>query len=247
MACPEWWRRSPCERPCHRRSRCRSAAGRSWRVPRARRRTEAATNQVRRREAETADASDSPRFWRDTPTRQGRGRPQAARQNARTARAGSRLRESHLTWTTSVLNERTAPKQSPPFRNRLARSTPRRFLALIFVAACARIPATGRPARTRRRTGKRMQRSMAATVCAALVLGMASACAQPSDADFYKGNKIRVLVGTTPGAGYDLIARLVAAHLGKHIPGNPSLVVEYMPGAGSLTMSNYLYNRAARD
>ena len=66
-------------------------------------------------------------------------------------------------------------------------------------------------------------------------------------ADFYKGNKIRVIVGTTPGAGYDLIARLVAAHMGKHIPGNPSLVAENMPGAGSLTMTNYLYNRAARD
>ena len=70
---------------------------------------------------------------------------------------------------------------------------------------------------------------------------------QPSDADFYKNNKIRVLVGTAPGAGYDLIARLVSAHLGKHVPGNPVLVVEYMPGAGSLAMANYLYNRAARD
>ena len=92
-----------------------------------------------------------------------------------------------------------------------------------------------------------MKRSMGAIVCAALVMTTFSALADPSDAEFYKGNKIRVLVGTTPGAGYDLIARLLAAHLGKHVPGNPSLVVEYMPGAGSLTMANYLYNRAARD
>jgi tripartite-type tricarboxylate transporter receptor subunit TctC len=79
-------------------------------------------------------------------------------------------------------------------------------------------------------------------------LGIASSI--PADAsvtDFYKGNKIRILIGTTPGAGYDLMARLVAAYMGKHIPGTPSVVAENMPGAGSLTMTNYLYNRGARD
>lgn len=66
-------------------------------------------------------------------------------------------------------------------------------------------------------------------------------------AEFYRGNKLRLLVGTTPGAGYDLIARLLAAHMGKFIPGNPGVIVENMPGAGSLTMMNYLYGRAPRD
>jgi tripartite-type tricarboxylate transporter receptor subunit TctC len=66
-------------------------------------------------------------------------------------------------------------------------------------------------------------------------------------AEFFRGNKIRLLIGTTPGAGYDLIGRLVAAHLGKHLLGNPIIIVENMPGAGSLTMVNHLYNRAARD
>jgi tripartite-type tricarboxylate transporter receptor subunit TctC len=71
--------------------------------------------------------------------------------------------------------------------------------------------------------------------------------AAPAVEEFFRGKTIRVLVGTTPGAGYDLIARLLALHLGRALPGNPSLVVENMPGAGSLVMMNYLYNRAPRD
>lgn len=63
----------------------------------------------------------------------------------------------------------------------------------------------------------------------------------------FKGRSIRLLVGTTPGAGYDLIARLLAPALARLIPGNPTVVVENMPGAGSLVMMNYLYNRAPRD
>jgi tripartite-type tricarboxylate transporter receptor subunit TctC len=68
-----------------------------------------------------------------------------------------------------------------------------------------------------------------------------------SEEALFKGRSIRLLVGTTPGAGYDLIARLLAPALARLIPGNPSVVVENMPGAGSLVMMNYLYNRAPRD
>jgi tripartite-type tricarboxylate transporter receptor subunit TctC len=68
-----------------------------------------------------------------------------------------------------------------------------------------------------------------------------------SEESLFKGRSIRLLVGTTPGAGYDLIARLLAPALSRLIPGNPSVVVENMPGAGSLVMMNYLYNRASRD
>lgn len=64
---------------------------------------------------------------------------------------------------------------------------------------------------------------------------------------YFKGRSIRLLIGTTPGAGYDLIGRLLAPALSRHIPGNPAVVVENMPGAGSLVMMNYLYNRAPRD
>jgi tripartite-type tricarboxylate transporter receptor subunit TctC len=89
-----------------------------------------------------------------------------------------------------------------------------------------------------------VQVSAAATTAAA-VTGLARTASAVED--FFRGKSVRVLVGTTPGAGYDLIARLLAQNLGRMIPGNPSLVVENMPGAGSLTMMNYLYNRAPRD
>jgi tripartite-type tricarboxylate transporter receptor subunit TctC len=87
---------------------------------------------------------------------------------------------------------------------------------------------------------------------AALVCGTAASVprqsrGQSAAESFFRGKSIRLLVGTTPGAGYDLVARLLAAHMGGHIPGNPAFVVENMAGAGSLAMMNYLYNRAPRD
>ncbi len=66
-------------------------------------------------------------------------------------------------------------------------------------------------------------------------------------ATFYKGKTIRMLVGTAPGSGVDLIGRLVARHLHDHIPGEPAVVVQNMPGAGSLQMANYIFNTAPRD
>jgi tripartite-type tricarboxylate transporter receptor subunit TctC len=66
-------------------------------------------------------------------------------------------------------------------------------------------------------------------------------------ADFYKGRTITLIVGYGPGGGYDLFARLMARHLGRHIPGNPTIVVQNMPGAGSLRATNYLYAVAPRD
>jgi len=66
-------------------------------------------------------------------------------------------------------------------------------------------------------------------------------------ADFYRGKQINLVVGYGPGGGYDVYARLVGRHLGRHIPGQPAVVVQNMPGAGSLRAVNYLYNVAARD
>jgi tripartite-type tricarboxylate transporter receptor subunit TctC len=57
-------------------------------------------------------------------------------------------------------------------------------------------------------------------------------------ASFYQGKTVRVMVGTTPGGGFDLWARVVARHIGKHIPGNPTVMVENIPGAGHLIMTN---------
>ena len=66
-------------------------------------------------------------------------------------------------------------------------------------------------------------------------------------ADFYHNKTLTLLVGYTAGGGYDLYARALARHMTRHIPGNPAIVVQDMPGAGSLTMANYLFNVAPRD
>jgi tripartite-type tricarboxylate transporter receptor subunit TctC len=85
----------------------------------------------------------------------------------------------------------------------------------------------------------------AATLFAGLML-MPHACAD-AVADFYKGRTINLIVGYGPGGGYDLFARLLARHLGRHVPGNPTVVVQNMPGAGSLRAANYLYAVAPND
>jgi tripartite-type tricarboxylate transporter receptor subunit TctC len=65
--------------------------------------------------------------------------------------------------------------------------------------------------------------------------------------EFYKGQTIRFVVGFAAGGGYDLSARIVGRHIGKHIPGNPTIVVENMTGAGSLIAANYTFNSAKPD
>ncbi|MEE8472108.1 MAG: tripartite tricarboxylate transporter substrate-binding protein, partial [Dehalococcoidia bacterium] len=64
---------------------------------------------------------------------------------------------------------------------------------------------------------------------------------------FYEGKTITIVVGFGPGGGYDAYARLVARHLGKYIPGNPSVIVQNRPGAGSMTAANFIYNKAKPD
>ena len=82
-----------------------------------------------------------------------------------------------------------------------------------------------------------------------LGLGMTLAGAASADpiADFYRGKTVNVLIGVGVGGEYDIQARLVARHIGKHIPGNPTVVPQNMTGAGGLRMINYLYNVAAKD
>jgi tripartite-type tricarboxylate transporter receptor subunit TctC len=65
--------------------------------------------------------------------------------------------------------------------------------------------------------------------------------------DFYRGKTIRLIVGFSPGGGFDTYSRLIARHLADHTPGNPTVVVENMPGAGSLVAANWLYNVAPKD
>jgi tripartite-type tricarboxylate transporter receptor subunit TctC len=78
-----------------------------------------------------------------------------------------------------------------------------------------------------------------------LVLSFVAGCsvpaaAQQSVADFYKGKTIRIVVGISVGSGYDVTARALQRHWGKHIPGNPTVIVQNQPGAGSMTMVNQL-------
>src|SRR6476469_8814115 len=74
-----------------------------------------------------------------------------------------------------------------------------------------------------------------------IVFASLPARAQDDAAAFYKGKTVRLIVGIGVGSGYDINARLVARHIGKHIPGNPTLIVQNQPGAGSLTMTNQMY------
>jgi tripartite-type tricarboxylate transporter receptor subunit TctC len=83
-------------------------------------------------------------------------------------------------------------------------------------------------------------------VLAALVLPPAVPVVA-ADADFYAGKNVQVVVGFSSGGGYDIYARTLARHMGRYIPGNPRLVPQTMPGAGSLRAANYLYNVAPKD
>ena len=64
---------------------------------------------------------------------------------------------------------------------------------------------------------------------------------------FYQGKTIRIVIGSSTGGGYDLWARVLARHYGKYIPGNPTILVQNMPGAASIVATNYLYNVAKPD
>jgi tripartite-type tricarboxylate transporter receptor subunit TctC len=64
---------------------------------------------------------------------------------------------------------------------------------------------------------------------------------------FYAGKTLRIVVGLAPGGGFDTYARAIGRHLGKHIPGNPTVIVDNMPGAGSIVLTNHLYKVAKPD
>lgn len=88
-------------------------------------------------------------------------------------------------------------------------------------------------------------RIVMAGICLAMSLAQ-QALAEPV-ADFYRDKPLTIVVGVSPGGGYDLYARLLARHLGRHLPGSPAIVVQNMPGAGSLKSALYLGNVAPRD
>lgn len=86
----------------------------------------------------------------------------------------------------------------------------------------------------------------------ALLLAFSALCASPalaedSVASFYRGKTVTIIAASSPGGGYDLYARLIARVLGKHIPGNPAVVVANMPGAASNVAAAHIYNVAPKD
>lgn len=91
-------------------------------------------------------------------------------------------------------------------------------------------------------------RSGARALCAAAVLlAIADPAAAQGPGEFYKGRTVTVVVGYPPGGSYDLLARALARHMGRHIPGTPAMIVQNMPGAGSKIATQHLYNVAAQD
>ena len=89
---------------------------------------------------------------------------------------------------------------------------------------------------------RRLLLTVTATLC--LIVVARPAVAQEP---FYKGKTIRLIVGLAPGGGFDTYSRVIARHMGKHIPGNPTTVVDNMPGAASLLAANYVYKAARPD
>src|SRR4051812_36233317 len=81
----------------------------------------------------------------------------------------------------------------------------------------------------------------------ALTAAIDSAVAQEDVANFYRGKTVRIVVGVAVGSGYDLNARVLARAIAARIPGNPTVIVQNQPGAGSLTMTNALYNNGPFD
>src|SRR5262245_50462850 len=86
--------------------------------------------------------------------------------------------------------------------------------------------------------------ALSATVVAVTLLSGG----RPTDAQsFYEGKTLRIIVGLAPGGGFDTYARVIARHVGRHVPGNPTVVVENMTGAGSLIAANHVYRVAKPD
>jgi tripartite-type tricarboxylate transporter receptor subunit TctC len=104
--------------------------------------------------------------------------------------------------------------------------------------------ANGRQGRKKDMATHLLMRGAVAAVLASLSLSPAIA---QGGSDFYKDKTVDVYVGYSAGGGYDVYARILARHIGRHIPGNPTVLTKNMPGAGSLTLANWLYNVGPKD
>ena len=92
-----------------------------------------------------------------------------------------------------------------------------------------------------------MSQNLLAAALAGMIATLPLAAKAQSAADFYKGRTVTMMIGSAPGGGYDAMGRAVSRHIGKHIPGNPVVVVQNMSGAGGIIPTNYLFKMAAKD
>jgi len=90
-----------------------------------------------------------------------------------------------------------------------------------------------------------MRRHIAGAAC--ILLASIPAARADAVADFFRGKQLRMIVGSAVGGGYDLYARALARELGKHIPGEPSIIVQNQPGAAGMVMVNQIYNQGPHD
>lgn len=112
------------------------------------------------------------------------------------------------------------------------------------VEAPAKSPVAGVPAASQ---ATPVQAREASPVPASAASPVPAAASNPEVESFFRGRTIRVVVGNAAGGGFDNTARMVARHLGSHIPGSPQVIVENMPGGGGLVAANFLYNTAPKD
>src|SRR3954470_11616327 len=90
-------------------------------------------------------------------------------------------------------------------------------------------------------------RSIAVAILALLLGAADPAQAQDAVADFYRGKTVILQIGSEAGGGYDQVGRLVARHIGRYMPGQPTVIVQNVPGAGGLQLLNQLYSVAPKD
>src|SRR5262249_13020688 len=83
--------------------------------------------------------------------------------------------------------------------------------------------------------------------CLALALALAPLHVAAAADAFYKGKSVTFVIGSAAGGGYDTYSRLLASHMGRHLDGQPQVIPQNMPGAGSIRAANYLYNAARKD
>src|SRR5262249_45143522 len=98
-----------------------------------------------------------------------------------------------------------------------------------------------------KKTENRMRLMTLVSIAAAAGFALPGLSHAQTPAEFYRGKTIEIDIGTSVGGGYDAYARMLARHLGRYIPGNPTVVAKNMEGGGGIRLANYLYNAAPKD